>query len=56
MHYYTCPILDMKLNLTLLNILSLGARGIALVQEVACKMHSKFRGILPLKSIIAYRN
>ena len=40
---------------TLLNILPLRARGIALVQDVTCKMHSKFRGIIPLEAIIAYR-
>ena len=33
---------------TLLNNLPLRARGIALVQRVACKMHSKFRGTIPL--------
>ena len=41
---------------TLLNILPLWAKGIALVHDVTCKMNSKFRGIIPLEAIITYRN
>ena len=41
---------------TLLNILPLRARGIAYAQGVTGILHSKSRGIIPLKAIIAYRN
>ena len=40
----------------LLNILPLRARGIAYAQGVTGILHSKSRGIIPLKAIIAYRN